>query len=166
MRQTRACILLMAWLMLTGCGYHLRGSVDMPESLKNMYLFNASSMLQTEIQTLLKSAKGKIAGSPNEAGIVVKVLKEDMTTRVLSIGSAGKSSESELNYYLRFQFYDNQENELMEEQTIEMAREYFNDQTAVLAKSNEEQLIRKEIYKQSARMLIARAKVAVDQIKK
>ncbi len=166
MRQTRACILLMAWLMLTGCGYHLRGSVDMPESLKNMYLFNASSLLQTEIQNLLKSAKGKIAGSPNDAGIVVKVLKEDMTTRVLSIGSAGKSSESELNYYLRFQFYDNQENELMEEQTIEMAREYFNDQTAVLAKSNEEQLIRKEIYKQSARMLIARAKVAVDQIKK
>ena len=166
MRQIRACVLLVTWLMLSACGYHLRGSVDMPEALKNIYLFSASSMLQTEIQVMLKSAKGKIATSPNEAGLVVKVLKEDMRTRILSIGVAGKSSESELNYYLRFQFYDNQENELMEEQTIEIAREYFNDQTAVLAKTNEEQIIRKEIYKQAARMLMARANVAVDKIKK
>jgi LPS-assembly lipoprotein len=115
---------------------------------------------------MLKSAKGKITTSPNEASLVVKVLKEDIRTRILSIGSAGKSSESELNYYLRFQFYDNQENELMEEQTIEIAREYFNDQTAVLAKTNEEQIIRKEIYKQAARMLMARANVAVEKIKK
>jgi LPS-assembly lipoprotein len=115
---------------------------------------------------MLRASKGKLSASPNDAGVVVKILKEDLSTRVLSIGATGKSNESELNYYLRFQFYDNEENPMMDEQTIEMAREFFNDQTAVLAKTNEEQLIRKEIYKQAARMLMARARVAVDNQKK
>ncbi|WGS85171.1 LPS assembly lipoprotein LptE [Methylomonas sp. UP202] len=151
---------------MTGCGYHLRGSVDMPEAMKNVYIFGASSQLQTQMQSIVRASKGKVVGSPNDAGVVVKVLKEDMRRRTLSIGSTGKSNESELEYYLRFQMYDNQEKPLMEEQTIEMSREFFNDQTAILAKTNEEQLIRSEMYKQVARMLLARARIAVDNQKK
>lgn len=115
---------------------------------------------------MLKASKGKLAASPNDAGVVIKVLKEDMRRRVLSIGQTGKSSEVELEYYLRFQFYDNQEAPLMDEQTIELAREFFNDQTAVLAKDSEDTVIRKEIYRQAARMLVARAQVAVENQKK
>ncbi len=85
-----------------------------------------------------------------------------MRTRVLSIGTTGKSAESELNYYLRFQFFDKQDNPLKDEQSIELAREYFNDQTAVLAKTSEAQLITTEIYKQASRMLMVQARVALE----
>jgi len=151
---------------MVGCGYHLRGSIEMPEALKNLYVFGSSPPLQNEILSLMKASKGKIVGSPNDAGVVVKVLREEMRSRVLSIGSTGKSSESELEYYLRFQFFDNKENALMDEQVIEISREFFNDQTAVLAKGNEELLIRTEIYKQVARMILARARIAIDNQKK
>ena len=158
--------LLLIFLMLTACGYHMRGSIAMPETLKNLYVFNASSALQSELSDVVKASKGHLAASPNEAGLVVKIISEDIRTRVLSIGSSGKSNESELNYFLQFQFYDNQENQIMEEQRIEIAREYFNDQTAVLAKSNEEQILRKEIYKQAVRMMLLRAEAAAAKIKK
>lgn len=158
--------LLLMFLMLTACGYHLRGSIAMPESLKNLYVFNASSALQSELSDVMKASKGHLASSPNEASLVVKIISEDIKTRVLSIGSSGKSNESQLDYFLQFQFYDNQENQVMEEQRIEIAREYFNDQTAVLAKSNEEQILRKEIYKQAVRMLMLRAEAAAAKIKK
>lgn len=158
--------LLVMFLLLSACGYHLRGSIAMPESLKSLYVFNASSALQSELSDVVKASKGHLASSPNEAGLVVKIISEDIRTRVLSIGSSGKSNESELNYFLQFQFYDNQENQIMEEQRIEIAREYFNDQTAVLAKSNEEQILRKEIYKQAVRMLLLRAEAAAAKIKK
>lgn len=152
--------------LLSACGYHLRGSIELPEDLKSMYLFGASSNLQSEVSLILRGSKGKIGPSPNEAGLVIKFLKEDMRSRVLSVGTTGKSSEVELNYYLRFQFYDNQETPLMDEQTIELSREYFNDQTAVLAKESEELIIRKEMYKQAARMLVSRAQIAVEHKKK
>jgi LPS-assembly lipoprotein len=151
--------------LLTACGFHLRGSITLPDELKNLYLFGESAALKTEIEQILRSSKGKIAASPNEAGVVIKVMKEDLRRRILSIGSTGKSSEFELNYYLRFQIYDKQEVALMDEQTIELSREYFNDQTAVLAKEGEEAIIRKEMYKQVARMLIARTQLAVENKK-
>ena len=159
-------VLLGALSVLVGCGYHLRGSIEMPETLKKLYVFGASSPLQAEMQSIMKASKGRIVGSPNDAGVVVKILKEDMRNRVLSIGSTGKSSESELEYYLRFQLFDNKEVPLMDEQVVEISREFFNDQTAVLAKGNEEQLIRNEIYKQVARMILARARIAIDTQKK
>ena len=89
-----------------------------------------------------------------------------MHIRVLSIGTTGKSTESELDYYLRFQFFDKKDSPLMDEQTIELAREFSTIKLQVLAKSGEEQLIRTEIYKQAARMLMARAKIALDSVKK
>jgi LPS-assembly lipoprotein len=151
--------------LLLGCGYHLRGSIDLPEQFKSLYLFGVSSPLQTELQSLLRAANGHVAASPNQAGLVLKVMKEELRNRVISVGSAGKSSEVELAYYLRFQFFDNQEKPLLDEQTIELSREFFNDQTAVLAKDNEELLIRKEIYKQVARMLMLRAQAAINSAK-
>lgn len=150
---------------LTACGYHLRGSIALPSALKNVYVFGVSASLHDEMQAILRASDAREAASPNEAGIVVKVLKEDMRRRVLSVGSTGKSSEVELNYYLRFQFYDNKENPLMNEQTIELSREFFNDQTALLAKENEERMISKEMYRQVARMIMARAEAAVQNQK-
>jgi LPS-assembly lipoprotein len=63
---------------------------------------------------------------------------------------------------LRFQFYDNKDTALLDEQTIDLSREFFNDQTAVLAKENEELLIRKEMYRQAARMIMTRAQIALE----
>lgn len=162
MKKIRKFILVAMLSLLAACGYHMRGSIALPAELKNIYVFGASSPLNLELKEILKASNGKMAASPNEAGIVVKVLKEDIRRRILSVGSTGKSSEMELDYYLRFQLYDNKENPLLDEQTLEVAREYFDDQTAVLAKESEEQMIRKEIYRQAGRMLMVRAQAALE----
>lgn len=164
-RAAKAALVLMV-LSAGGCGYHLRGSIEMPESMKNVYVVGASSLLQTQIVSILKASKSNIAPFSKDAGVVIKITKEDIRNRVVSIGTTGKSTESEVNYYLRFQYFDNKDKPLQDEQTIEMAREFFNDQTAVLAKASEELMIREEIYKQAARMLIARAKIALDNQQK
>lgn len=165
MKQTRKIVLIAILSLLSACGYHMRGSIALPSALKNMYLFGASGALNAETKAVLKASDGKLATSPNDAGIVVKVLKEDFRRRVLSVGATGKSSEMELSYYLRFQFYDNQENTLQDEQTIEISREFFNDQTAILAKENEEVMIQKEIYRQAVRMMMSRAQAAIENQK-
>lgn len=159
-------VLLACLFGLSACGYHLRGSVALPPELKSMYMLGVSSPLSTELQAILRASDGKVAVAADQAGIVIKVLKEDMRRRALSIGKTGKSSEVELTYYLRFQFYDNKDVSLLDEQTIDLSREFFNDQTAVLAKENEELLIRKEMYRQAARMIMTRAQIALEGRKK
>ena len=99
MNKAYNILLILALSFSTACGYHLRGSIALPAALKNIYLFGVSSPLNTEMQTMLRASDGKIATSPNEAGIVIKVLKEEIRRRVLSIGQTGKSSEVEINYH-------------------------------------------------------------------
>lgn len=166
MKKLATLLLILLLGQLAGCGFHLRGSITLPDELKKLYLFGASQALKLELEGILHSSNGKIMSSPNESDTVIKVFKEDLRRRVLSIGATGKANEFELNYYLRFQIYDRHEKPLLDEQTIEVSREYFNDQTAILAKEAEEQTIRKEIYQQVARMLLARSQLAIETGKK
>ena len=161
MKKVNKLVLIFALSLLTACGYHLRGSMSLSSDLKNIYLFGMSGGLSQEMKALLKASDIKLALSPNEAAVVVKILKEDMRRRTISIGQTGKSQEMELEYYLKFQMYDNQENPLLDEQVIELSRVFFNDQLALLAKENEENTIRTEIYRQTARTLVSRAEAAV-----
>ncbi len=162
MKASIKYLLLLGLLLMTACGYHLRGTIALPVGLKTMYVMGFSGVMRSELQAILRASEGKFVPTADEAGIVIKVSKEDLRRRALSIGSTGKSSEIELSYYLRFQFYDNKNNPLLEEQTLELTREFFNDQTALLAKVNEELLITKEMYKQAARMIMTRAQIAVE----
>lgn len=166
MKKANTFVLVVCLSLMTACGYHLRGSIALPTAMKNIYMFGVSGALSQEMKAILRASDGKVAASPNEAGVVIKVLREDMRRRIISVGQTGKSSEMELNYYLKFQFYDNQENPLLDEQTIELSREFFNDQTAYLAKENEERMITKEMYRQAARMVMSRAEIAVETQKK
>lgn len=161
MRSWPLAVLLLA----AGCGYQLRGSLDVSDELKKVYISGESPSLHQEMLNMMKASKGQLTATPGEAGVVIKINKEDIRTRVLSIGATGKSTEQELNYYLRFQLYDNQDRPLLDDQIIEISREFFNNQTAVLAKSSEEMMIRNEIYQQATRMLMLRAKIAIDNSK-
>ncbi len=51
---------------------------------------------------------------------------------------------------------------LMERQTVEVRREYFNDQTVVIAKENEENVIRNEMYLQAVHTILNRARVVLE----
>ncbi|MGY6276687.1 LPS-assembly lipoprotein LptE [Methylomonas sp. MgM2] len=160
MRNFSKLVLVFVLSLSTACGYHLRGSMALSSELESVYVFGMSGNLNREVKALMKASRINYAASPNQAGVVIKVLKEDMRRRVISLGQTGKSQEMELEYYLRFQFYDNKENPLLREQTIELSRDFFNDQLTLLAKENEETTIRSEMYRQVARMLISRAEAA------
>ena len=88
-----------------------------------------------------------------------------MKRRIISLGQTGKSQEMEIDYYLRFQFYDNKDHPLLDEQSIELSRDFFNDQLALLAKENEENTIRNEMYRIAARSIISRSEIAAKSTK-
>ncbi|WP_305906614.1 LPS assembly lipoprotein LptE [Methylomarinum sp. Ch1-1] len=148
-------------LLSTACGYHLRGALDIPEEMKNIYIEGASASLRDEINLSLKSADGQLVSSTEEASMVIKVIRDDMRRRVLSLNSAGKATEFELNYTVRFMLLDPTGQILMDQQEVEINRDFFNDQVDILAKSNEEAVIRDEIYRQAVRAIVMRARAVL-----
>lgn len=156
----RNLVLLAMTFIVASCGYHLRGAIDLPEEMKNIYIQNASPELLAGFKDTLQYSTGNLVASPEEAGIIVRVINEDMDRRVLSLTATGKANEYRLDYLLNFDLLDAEGGILMPKQTIELNRNYFTQQINVIGKAYEEEVIRKEMYTQAVNAVVSRARVA------
>jgi len=156
----KSIILIMA-LSLSACGYHLRGALQLPAGLKNVYLEGGSPELREHFKRTMEISSVPLASSPETAGLIVKISDEDSQRRVLSLNSGGTANDFELGYRFNYEIVDSKNKVLSERQSVEIKREYYNDQLAIIAKDNEELVIRNEMYQQAVRNIVNHARVAL-----
>lgn len=145
-------------LTLSACGYHLQGTVDLPDDMNKVYLQGASNQLRDYFTKTLRSSPARLVDSAGQAGLVINTLNEKLDRRMLSLSSTGKANEFELSYKLEYELLGPQGAVLARNQAIEIVREYYNDQEAIIAQANEEQIIVDEMYKQAVRSILDRAR--------
>ncbi len=156
-------IMPLVFLLLSACNYHLRGDIELASGAETIYLETGSDTLRQQISSTLKfTSAAKLVNSPAEAAIIIKIAKESLKSWVLSMNAAGRSNELQLIYQLNFSMFDAKGKQLLEQQQIKVKREYFNDQAAILGKTNEELVIREEMYKQAASSIIGRINMALE----
>ncbi|MGZ4970274.1 MAG: LPS-assembly lipoprotein LptE [Methylobacter sp.] len=159
---TKKAVIFIAALLLSACGYHLRGAFELPANMKNVYVDGGSGQLREQFSQIMRSSSGQLTDSRKGAGIVIKILSEDFNRRVLSLSTRGKSNEFELDYRLDYELGNAGDAVLLPRQTVEIRREYYNDQQFMIAKDNEEALIRNEMYQQAVHTIVNRARVVLE----
>ena len=157
----KSVIVLIA-LLLSACGYHLRGAFELPVDMKNIFLEGGSAPLQSQFNKTMELSSIPIAASVETAGIVIRIFDENSQRRVLSLAGTGVANDFELNYRIEYEIIDGKDNVLMPRQPLEIKREYYNDQLAIIAKESEEELIKNEMYIQAVRTIVNRTKVVVE----
>lgn len=164
----RNFIFLLLIMITTSCGYHLRRPIELPEQFKTLYVQGASGSLRAEIKKAVRTSSAELVSTPEEAGMVLNIIEENLRQNVLSLGSTGKATEYELYYLLTFEFLDAEGGTLIPRETIEFSRDYFDDQSGdtVLGKAAEANTIREEMYKQAVRNLFDRARVSFRKLGK
>lgn len=150
-------------LLLSACGYHLRGAFELPAGLKNIFLEGGSAPLQAQFKKAMDLSSIPIAASAEVAGIVIRIYDERSERRVLSLAATGVANDFELDYRMEYEIVDAKDTLLMARQPLEIKREYYNDQLAVIAKESEETIIKNEMYLQAVRTIINRAKSVIDK---
>jgi LPS-assembly lipoprotein len=160
-RINRSVILIIS-LLTTACGYHLRGAYDLPSAMKTIFLQGGSPALRDQLNTVLKSSSGQLVDSPEKADIVLRIFNDGIERRVLSLSERGRSNEIELAGHLEFELLNAKNGVVVAREPVEFRREYFNDQQDVIAKDNEETVIRNEMYQQVVRTIINRGRAAVE----
>ena len=161
MRISKPAVLIAA-LMITACGYHLRGSYDLPKGMNKIFLQGGSPLLQEQLNNALKSSSGQIVDSPEKANVVLRIFNDGIERRTLSLSGRGRSNDIELAGHLEFDVLDPKKGVLVPREPLDFRREYFNDQQDVIAKDNEETVIRKEMYLQVVRQIINRSRTALE----
>jgi len=155
-------VILVTALLLSACGYHLRGNIELPAGLKNVYLEGGSAQLREQFKRAMEASSIKLNSSAEGAGIIVRIFDEDSQRRVLSLSSGGTANDFELSYRFDYELVDSKNKVLIAREPIEIKREYFNDQLAIIAKDNEETVIRNEMYQQAVRTLVNHTRAALE----
>ena len=147
-------------VLLNSCGFRLRGAIDLPPEMKNIWVAGSPPFVNS-LRKSLESAGGSISRDRNTAAIILNVLDERMERRDISLTQTGKANEFELTYTLRYELLKPNGEIIVPEQTIVVVRDYLNEQLNVIGKSQEEDLIRKEIYNDAARSMIRRTGIVL-----
>lgn len=161
MRIKRVVVLITA-LAATACGYHLRGAYDLPKGMGYIFLEGGSPMLREQLDIALKSSSGHLVDSPEKASAIIRVFNDGIERRTLSLSGRGRSNDIELDAHLEFEVLDPASGALVRREPVNFRREYFNDQQDVIAKDNEETVIKKEMYQQVVRTIINRSRMALE----
>ncbi len=143
---------------IAGCGFHLRGVVPLPDSLKIMYVqgINVQQGIGLTLKRGLEQNGVQVVNDYEKDSAVLTVLENKFERRVLSVGNNAKVSEYELYSVLKFKVTDGQGKLLVEPQQLEAIRDYQFDQTQVLSSDGEEAILREQLNEQLVDSLLRR----------
>lgn len=160
LRLSLLCALLFLALLLEGCGFRLRGALGELESMPPVHV-QGNDPAVIELRQFLRAAGSTVVDDAREAGVIVTVADVSRSRRVLSVGTRGRVQEYELIYQLRFQAADGAGDSLLDEQVITQTRNFDFDEADVIAKSNEEDYLFRDMQR-NAVMQVLRLLQAID----
>ena len=158
----RLLTLAMSLLLLAGCGFHLRGRVEIPPALNPIYIQAASgSPVQQAIKDLLAGSDVRLTGKASEAKLTLRILSENRASRVAAVDSNGKTLAYELHYIVRFDAVAPGGVQKVPPQTMDLVRNFDNPDVEVLGKQLEEEMIYQDFATDAADRILMRLRAVL-----
>lgn len=156
MRACRAGLLVAA-LLVGGCGFHLQGHTPLPAVVKMPFVEapdRQSDFVQYLRHALLLNG-AHLMQERAKASAVVSILNDSVARRVLSVSALNQPNEYEVTYTVRFAVTAG-DRELLPAQEVSATRTYSFDERLLLAKGHEEDILRQDMARDLADMVMRR----------
>lgn len=150
-----SCALLGASLLLSGCGFHLRGTGVDSVKLQQLNVSARNSYGPT-YQGVLEALQVNGVDVRSTAPYHLQLLDEKTTQRAVTYTYRSTPAEYELTSQLTFQISDQQGRPLVGPETLEVQRVFVNDKDNLIGTSEEQQLLRREMRDDLTRQLMFR----------
>jgi LPS-assembly lipoprotein len=153
----RACSAAAVVAALGGCGFHLQGAGTLPPALARTYLDSDaphSDFLLTLTDTL-RLRGSEIVETPQQAEAVLNILADETGQRVLSVSARNIPREYEVYYAVTFSLQVGGQR-VIDSESLVATRSYTYDETEVLAKAAEEEILRRTLAEDLARRVVRR----------
>ena len=111
------------------------------------------SLFYRRLRRSLQAAGVEVTASPDDATATLTILSDLTGQRVLSVSARNVPTEFEVFYTIRYAI-SNGEGNLLEAQELTLTRDYTYDETLVLGKAKEEQLMRDAIVDDLVRIVM------------
>ena len=161
MRRLLSCIALFAGLaVLAGCGFQLRGAYTLP--YESIYIAGADyNLIVAGLKRAIRgSGSSRLADTAAEAQATFLPTSEIRQPTILSLSSAGRVREKRLTYIYGYRIVDNKGRDLVPPSSVDLYRDISYADSDVLAKTQEEDLLWRDMEKDLVQQLLRRIATA------
>lgn len=150
----RALRFLALALLLSGCGFQLRGTADLP--FETVFVSGSGGIVLDIKRNIQAGSRTLVVDDPKTAQAVLEFTQESRQKDILSLSAAGRVREFRLLYRVGFRLHDGKGGEYLPVSTLQLARDITYSDADVLAKETEEQLLYRDMQSDMVRQIIRR----------
>lgn len=157
-RRLLSFALLSLWtLALPGCGFRLQGQVPLPSALAVTWVEadDAQSDFVQDLRRSLLASGATLAKDRSAATAVLRVERDELLERVLSVSGRNVPREYELTYVVRFSL-SSPGGTLLPSEEVSASRDFSFDEREVLAKEREQEMLRAALARDLAGVVMNR----------
>ena len=146
--------LLLTLFSVAGCGFHLRGSANLP--YETLHVAAApSSVFATQLRrAVISGSQTKVVDNPKEAQATLHVLAEAREKTILSLSGGGRVREFQLIYRVQYRLADKDNKELRAPTMIRLHRDFSFNDSDTLSKESEEALLYRDMQTDAVNQLM------------
>lgn len=143
--------------MLAACGFHLEGHTPLPESMRAPYVEtqDRQSDFVQSLQRALLSNGAHLAPDKDKASATVNIIKDSLKRRVVSVSYLNQPNEYEITYTVTFSVSAG-DKQLLAPQEVTATRVFSFNESQLLAKGHEEDVLRTAMARDLADMVMRR----------
>ncbi len=149
---SRVTIHVSLLLVLSSCGFHLRGSYDVPAFLQEITLKNPSASKDFEKQMRLALERRNIL--PEGGEVLLEITRENITRQTSTVDSSAKAAEYTLIYTVEYRVGTVDGKVFGDRQSLILRRSYQYSTTNVAGKSTEEETLIQELRVDAAQQIV------------
>lgn len=148
--------LLLFLFVIGGCGFHLRGNVNLGESFKQMYVAsdNPYGPITLQLKQILGHSGVELEDKPGPQIITLSLKNERYHTTTFSQSASSKTTQYTLVLELDYSLSNNKGDTLYGPKTISTQANYTVNQDAVLTTSTQEDITRASLQRQAVYLLL------------
>ena len=129
-------IVLFALLIITSCGFHMRGMTEI--SFKTISLEGKELSFTKNLKKILNSNKVAIVLPSENPELRVELISEESEKRILSLSGQGLVREYEIFYRVRYRIKTTESETWSQENILETRRDFTYSDSNLIGKEEEE----------------------------
>lgn len=150
----------LAAMLVASCGFHLRRAQPLPFDSIYIGAGQYSELRAALRRSIQASGKTRVTDTPKDAQALLTVVSETKEKIILSLNAAGRVREFQLRYRFVFRVHDGKGRDFLPQNEIVLTRDYSFNDSAVLAKEQEEALLYRDMQNDLVQQIMHRLAAA------
>jgi LPS-assembly lipoprotein len=155
----RKLLALAVGLALAGCGFQLRGTAEVP--FETLYVPNPTGGIALDLKRNIQAGtRAKVVDNAKDAQAILQFTEEVRNKEILSLTGTGRVREFQLRYRVGFRVHDGKGGEYVPLSLIQLTRDVTFNDSEILAKEAEEQLLFRDMQSDMVQQIMRRLAAA------